>query len=226
MPPTERTKADPTLEDLLAKRPDEVPSRTMQKDRKRRDKYASEYNRLHTSVANAFLVKQLAKLAREMGVEVGYRDKKADIVPRILDMWGWQMPLPASTSSSRALQVRGRSCYRSAIRAILTKETSSYHRQNYSCSCVIPRPCGNSSKSQECLSRSSSRTRGRRLRSQETIWPSRANPRLSRRPSSGPLRDSADSTYSRRAHQSATSERAVCSVVTRLTRRRTSGKSV
>ncbi|MGZ7379640.1 hypothetical protein ACXWS7_09300, partial [Streptococcus pyogenes] len=69
MPPTERTKADPTIEDLLAKRPDEVPSRTMQKDRKRRDKYASEYNRLHTSVANAFLVKQLAKLAREMGVE-------------------------------------------------------------------------------------------------------------------------------------------------------------
>lgn len=107
MPPTERTKADPTLEDLLAKRPDEVPSRTMQKDRKRRDKYASEYNRLHTSVANAFLVKQLAKLAREMGVEVGYRDKKADIVPRILDMWGWQKPLPASTSSSRAVQVRG-----------------------------------------------------------------------------------------------------------------------
>lgn len=81
------TSSQPTLEDLLSKRiiQDPPPAGT--------PRYARMYASLRDSIDNAFVLKQLVPLARELGVPVTTKESKARVMGKILAKWGWRAPV-------------------------------------------------------------------------------------------------------------------------------------
>jgi hypothetical protein len=79
--------SQPTLEDLLSKRiiADPPPADT--------PRYSRMYASLRDSIDNAFVLKQLVPLARELGVYVTSKESKARVMGKILAKWGWKAPI-------------------------------------------------------------------------------------------------------------------------------------
>lgn len=89
------SQAAPTLEDLEAKRPPKGPIPISSK------RYPGRYKRLYDTIDNAFVSKQLLKLAREMGVRVPKGRGKGLAIKGILQVWGWEPPMSKEELDAR-----------------------------------------------------------------------------------------------------------------------------
>lgn len=89
------TQVAPTLEDLEAKRPPNGPISILSK------RYPQRYKRLYETLDNAFVAKQLLKLAYEMGVKVPKGRGKAVAIKGILKVWGWEPPISKEEQEAR-----------------------------------------------------------------------------------------------------------------------------
>lgn len=75
----------PTVDDLLALQPEDVPS-------PKRPEYPEQYAALTRKVHLAFTRPQVFDLCQELGLPVTRSSKKKDMVAAILHSWGWARP--------------------------------------------------------------------------------------------------------------------------------------
>ncbi|EJT46313.1 hypothetical protein A1Q1_05142 [Trichosporon asahii var. asahii CBS 2479] len=77
--------AQPTVDDLLALQPEDVPST-------KRPDYADKYAALTNRVDRAFMRAQLLALCQELQLPVSKSSKKKEVTAMILQSWGWPKP--------------------------------------------------------------------------------------------------------------------------------------
>jgi hypothetical protein len=86
-PPTPPTA--PTLADLEAKRPDREPPHVTARS------YKKQYERLYNNIDQAFVAKQIIKMAPKLGVKLRKGRGKDVAIRGILKAWGWPDPKTA-----------------------------------------------------------------------------------------------------------------------------------
>lgn len=77
--------AQPTVDDLLALQPEDVPS-------PKRPEYADQYAALTRKVDTAFMRAQLLSLCQELQLPITKSSKKKEMTASILQSWGWPKP--------------------------------------------------------------------------------------------------------------------------------------
>ena len=105
--PVEESIEEPTLADLLAKKPNYEPPSPLSK------RYPKRYDRLVRTIDRAFVKAQLITFAREMGLQASDAKSKSVIIARILKSWGW-LP-PEEHAVERELQDRAKMEYKREI---------------------------------------------------------------------------------------------------------------
>lgn len=88
-------RLEPTLDDLEAKRPTRPPPPLEAR------RYPKVYKKLYDELDNAFVAKQLLKLASELGVRTPKGRNKGLAIKGILRTWGWHPPLPPQAPKLR-----------------------------------------------------------------------------------------------------------------------------
>lgn len=93
----------PTLADLESKRPDREPPHITARS------YKKQYQRLYNSIDQAFVAKQIIKLASQLGVNTrkGKTRTKDTAIRGVLETWGWEDPqLAEAIYAAREVQER------------------------------------------------------------------------------------------------------------------------
>lgn len=85
----------PTIEDLEAKRPTHDPPPILSR------RYSKRYKRLYDQIDKAFVLKQLLKLAPQLGVRVPRGRNKRLAISGILESWGWGPPVDLDKVEAR-----------------------------------------------------------------------------------------------------------------------------
>ncbi|WVQ98612.1 hypothetical protein IAU59_005742 [Kwoniella sp. CBS 9459] len=87
---TSASSSAPTIEDLLAKRPDYAPREPWH------PRYPKTYRRIYNSIDSAFVLKQMRDFARDLNIGTSgrTRNNKSLIIKKIMRSWDWMEPMP------------------------------------------------------------------------------------------------------------------------------------
>ncbi|OCF39873.1 hypothetical protein I317_06310 [Kwoniella heveanensis CBS 569] len=80
----------PSLEDLLAKRPEYSPREPWH------PRYQKQYRRIYESIDSAFVLKQMRDFAKDLNIGISgrTRNSKSLIIKKIMRSWNWVEPMP------------------------------------------------------------------------------------------------------------------------------------
>ncbi|WVF72318.1 hypothetical protein IAT40_007131 [Kwoniella sp. CBS 6097] len=87
---TSASSTDPTLDDLLAKRPAYAPREPWH------PRYPKQYRRIYDSIDSAFVLTQVRDFAKKLDIRMSGRTRsnKSLIIKKIMRSWDWMEPIP------------------------------------------------------------------------------------------------------------------------------------